>query len=64
MVIKSAISGWGSYSPEKILNNRDLETLVATDDAWIRSRTGIRERRVAGPSETTSSMGLAAAREA
>jgi 3-oxoacyl-[acyl-carrier-protein] synthase-3 len=61
MAIKAAVTGWGSYSPTKILTNQDLEAVVATSDAWIRSRTGIRERRVAGPEETTSSMGLAAA---
>jgi 3-oxoacyl-[acyl-carrier-protein] synthase III len=61
MAIKAAVTGWGSYSPAKILTNQDLEALVATNDSWIRSRTGIRERHVAGPQETTSTMGLAAA---
>src|SRR5437868_2267555 len=64
MVIKAAVSGWGSYSPEKILTNQELQTLIATSDAWIRSRTGIRERHVAGPGDTTSSMGLVAAEAA
>src|ERR1700720_1968727 len=64
MVIKAAVTGWGSYSPEKILTNQELETLVATSDAWIRSRTGIRERHVAGKNDTTSSMGLIAAQAA
>ena len=64
MLPNAAISGWGWYSPEKVLTNRDLEGLVDTSDAWIRSRTGIRTRHVAGPGETTSSMCLRAARRA
>ena len=64
MVIKAAVTGWGSYSPRKILTNQELESLVATSDSWIRSRTGIRERHVAGPADTTSTMGLAAAQVA
>src|SRR5438105_1922285 len=64
MAIKAAVTGWGSYSPEQILTNQDLEALVATSDSWIRARTGIRERHLAGPGETTSSMGLAAAQAA
>ena len=64
MVIKAAITGWGCCSPEKILTNQDIEKLVATNDSWIRSRTGIRERHVVQEGETTSTMGLAAARAA
>src|SRR5438128_57062 len=64
MAIKAAVTGWGSYSPTKVMTNQDLETLVATSDAWIQTRTGIRERHVAGPGETTASMGLIAARAA
>jgi 3-oxoacyl-[acyl-carrier-protein] synthase-3 len=64
MVIKAAVTGWGSFSPEKILTNQELEALVSTSDAWIRSRTGIRERHVAGKDDTTSSMGLIAAQAA
>ncbi|MCS7044777.1 MAG: ketoacyl-ACP synthase III [Gemmataceae bacterium] len=60
----AAITGWGSYSPTRILSNHDLEELVDTSDAWIRTRTGIGERRVAAPDETTSSMGVIAARRA
>src|SRR5262249_56619368 len=56
MTIKAAVTGWGTYSPPKILTNQDLEAALATSDAWIRSRAGIRERHVAGPEETTSSM--------
>jgi 3-oxoacyl-[acyl-carrier-protein] synthase-3 len=58
------ITGWGSYAPEQILTNADLEKLVDTSDEWIRIRTGIRERRIAGPHETTASMGAIAAKRA
>jgi 3-oxoacyl-[acyl-carrier-protein] synthase-3 len=64
MVIKAAITGWGSYSPERAVTNQELEKLVDTNDTWIRSRTGIHQRHMAGGEETTSSMGLAAARAA
>ncbi|MBI3410376.1 MAG: ketoacyl-ACP synthase III [Planctomycetes bacterium] len=64
MRMNAAITGWGWHSPDRILNNKDLEKLVDTDDAWIRSRTGIRERRIAGPGDTTGSMCLHAARTA
>jgi 3-oxoacyl-[acyl-carrier-protein] synthase-3 len=60
----AAITGWGHCLPERILTNKDLETLVDTTDEWIRTRTGIRERRVAGPGETTSSLCTAAAQQA
>jgi 3-oxoacyl-[acyl-carrier-protein] synthase-3 len=60
----STITGWGKYVPAKVLTNADLEKMVDTNDEWIVSRTGIRERRIAGPNETASTMGLAAAREA
>jgi len=60
----STITGWGKYVPAKVLSNADLEKMVETSDEWIVSRTGIRERRIAGPEETASTMGLAAAREA
>jgi 3-oxoacyl-[acyl-carrier-protein] synthase-3 len=58
------ILGTGAYLPEKILTNADLEKLVETSDQWIRERTGIRERRVAGPDEDVATMGVAAARQA
>lgn len=61
---RPVISGCGMYVPEKILTNRDLEALVDTSDEWIASRTGIRARRIAAPGETTSTMGIAAARQA
>jgi len=64
MGFNAAVTGWGWYSPAQILSNQDLEKLVDTNDAWIRSRTGIRERRIAAPGETTSSMATIAARQA
>ncbi len=62
--IYAAIAGVGHYAPEKVMTNADLEKMVDTSDEWIRTRTGIRERRIAAANETTSSMGLAAARMA
>ena len=58
------IAGWGKYVPEKVLTNHDLEQMVETSDEWIRTRTGIRERRIAEEGETTCTMSLAASREA
>lgn len=52
------------YVPERILTNRDLEKIVNTSDDWITSRTGIRERHIAAPEETTSSLAIAASRRA
>ena len=57
----SRIAGTGSYLPEKILTNKDLEALVDTDDAWIRERTGIAERRVAADGQTTCDLAEQAA---
>jgi 3-oxoacyl-[acyl-carrier-protein] synthase-3 len=52
------------YVPEKVLTNADLEKMVDTNDEWITSRVGIKERRIAAPGETTSTMGALAARAA
>lgn len=60
----AAITGWGRYLPERVLSNADLSRMVETNDEWIVSRTGIRERRIAAPHETTSTMATAAARDA
>jgi 3-oxoacyl-[acyl-carrier-protein] synthase-3 len=54
------VTGWGRYAPSQILTNADLERMVDTSDEWIRTRTGIRERRVAAAHETTASMGAVA----
>jgi 3-oxoacyl-[acyl-carrier-protein] synthase-3 len=58
------ITGWGMYAPDRVLTNGDLERLVDTSDEWIRTRTGIRERRVAAAHETTATMGAVAAKRA
>jgi len=58
------VTGWGRYAPAQVLTNADLERMVDTSDEWIRSRTGIRERRVAAAHETTASMGAVAAMRA
>ena len=58
------VVGWGKYLPEKVLTNQDLERLVNTDDSWIRSRTGISQRRIAGSDETASTMATRASQEA
>ena len=60
----AAIAGVGHYAPAKVLTNADLEKMVETSDEWIQTRTGIRERRIAAAEETTSAMGVAAARMA
>jgi 3-oxoacyl-[acyl-carrier-protein] synthase-3 len=56
--------GTGSYLPEKIVTNRDLEATIDTSDEWIFSRTGIRQRHLAADSENTSDLALAASRRA
>lgn len=60
----AAITGWGHYVPERVLTNAELERMVETSDEWIVSRTGIKERRVAAPDESTSTLGANAARKA
>jgi 3-oxoacyl-[acyl-carrier-protein] synthase-3 len=58
------IAGWGYHVPERILTNADLERLVDTSDEWIQTRTGIRERRIAAPGESTATIASVAARRA
>lgn len=58
------IIGTGSYLPEQVRTNADLEKMVDTSDEWIVTRTGIRERRIAGPDETVATMGFHAAERA
>lgn len=58
------IIGTGKYVPEKILTNSDLEKIVETNDEWIVSRTGIRERHIAAPHEATSDLAYEAALKA
>lgn len=61
---RTLIAGTGSYLPERVLTNRELESMVDTSDEWIQERTGIRERRMAAPHEVTSDLALAASRQA
>ena len=58
------ISGTGRFLPEKILTNQDFEALVATTDQWIRERTGITQRHIAGEGESTATMAAEASRNA
>src|SRR5215831_3481823 len=62
--MRSRIAGTGSYLPAHVLTNDDLAKRIDTSDAWIRARTGIRERRIAAPGETTSDLAEHAARAA
>jgi 3-oxoacyl-[acyl-carrier-protein] synthase-3 len=55
------VVGWGKYVPERVVTNDDLARMVDTSDEWIRTRTGISERRIAAEEETTSSMAIRAA---
>lgn len=63
-MIKAGILGTGYYLPDKIVTNFDLEKIVDTSDEWIRTRTGIEERRKAAENEYTSDMGVNAAKKA
>ncbi len=63
-MVRAIIAGIGGYLPEQVVTNDDLSRTVDTTDAWIRERTGIRERRLAAPHETCSYMGARAARAA
>jgi len=60
----SRIAGTGSYLPEKILTNADLERIVDTSDEWIRTRTGISQRHIAVDGETTTDLAEHASRNA
>src|SRR4051812_6964876 len=58
------IAGTGSFLPERRLTNDELSRMVDTNNEWIVQRTGIRERRVAGPGESTATLATAAAQRA
>ncbi len=60
----AAITGTGACLPERVVTNEELEKTVDTTDQWIRERTGILQRHIAGDGESTASMGAQAAREA
>lgn len=61
---KAKIIGTGSYLPEKVLTNADLEKMVDTSDEWIVTRTGMRQRRIAASDEFSSTLGVKAAKKA
>lgn len=63
-VIRSLVTGVGSYLPETIVTNADLSAMVDTSDAWIQERTGIRQRHRARPDQPTSDLAVEAARAA
>src|SRR5713226_897749 len=58
--MRACIAGWGTALPDGRLTNADLEARVDTSDQWIVERTGIRERRVAGPEDSTATLAIAA----
>jgi 3-oxoacyl-[acyl-carrier-protein] synthase-3 len=62
--IPARILGLGTYLPDRVLTNEDLEQMVDTSDKWITRRTGIKTRRLAADDEATSDLAVAAAREA
>jgi 3-oxoacyl-[acyl-carrier-protein] synthase-3 len=63
-MIRSVVRGFGSALPQRLVTNKELESLVETSDEWIVQRTGIRQRYIAGDGETTASLGEQAARAA
>lgn len=58
------ITGWGKYLPERVMTNEEISVMLETSDEWIRARTGIAERRIAAPEETTCTLAVHAARAA
>lgn len=64
MATYAHIVGWGKYVPEKVVTNDDIAQFMDTSDGWIKSRTGISERRFASEDETTASMAITAAKVA
>src|SRR5512140_1670049 len=61
MAIRTILTGVGGYLPKRIVPNDELARRLETSDEWIRERTGIRQRHLAGATETTASMGTRAA---
>ncbi len=64
MKTRAEITGWGKYVPAKVLTNHDLEQMVDTSDQWIIERTGIKERHLRTENDTTTSMAVAAGKDA
>jgi len=63
-ILRSVVRGVGAYLPERVLTNAELAGMVDTSDEWIQQRTGIRQRHIAAPGETTSQLAARAARAA
>ena len=61
-MLRSVVRGVGAYLPQRVVTNDELSARLDTSDAWIRERTGIRERRIAAEGELTSDLGAAAAK--
>lgn len=61
MTRQAHITGWGMVVPERVLTNDDIAEMVDTNDEWIRTRTGVRERRIASPEESTATLAAEAA---
>ena len=64
MMLQAHITGWGTAVPDRVLTNDDLAGMVDTNDEWIRTRTGIRERRIAAPEQSTATLAVDAALDA
>ncbi|MEZ4668822.1 MAG: beta-ketoacyl-ACP synthase III [Anaerolineae bacterium] len=64
MKARAEITGWGKYVPSKVITNDDLSRMVDTNDEWITTRTGIKERHIRTEEDTTTSMAVAAANDA
>ena len=64
VVLPVDVIGLGAALPDRVVTNDDLSEVLDTNDEWIRTRTGIRQRHMASPHETTGTLGLAAARGA
>jgi 3-oxoacyl-[acyl-carrier-protein] synthase-3 len=64
MTLKAVVTGCGSYLPPDIMTNHELAAIVDTSDEWIRDRTGIRERHIAGDDQRTSDLGVEASKKA
>lgn len=62
--IYAHIVGWGMAVPDRVMTNDDMAAIVETSDEWIQARTGIKQRHIAGEHETTSTLGIQAARRA
>ncbi|MGH3011520.1 MAG: beta-ketoacyl-ACP synthase III [Gaiellaceae bacterium] len=62
--IAVGLTGVGAFTPERVLTNAELETMIETSDEWIVTRTGISERRIAAPEQAASDLALPAARQA